>query len=178
MIAGLAIVGMSILAACLYGIAHDLVTAHLCVENFTIGHPPVFPTESPVLLALGWGVIATWWVGLLLGIPLALCSRLGEPPRRRARELFRPIAYLLAAMAVCSLISGIVGYVLASKGVLGLQGFLATRVPAAQHIWFITDLWAHLAAYGAGLMGGIALCVVTVLGRKAEARRSCSESRA
>ncbi len=175
MISGLAIVGMSILAACFYGIAHDMVTAHLCVEYFTVGHPPVFPTESPILLALGWGVIATWWVGLLLGVPLALCARLGRPPRRRARELLRPIAYLLAAMAACSVLSGTVGHILAVKGFLEMQGHLATRVPTPQHIWFITDLWAHLAAYGTGLMGGIVVCVVTVLGRKTEARRSCPE---
>lgn len=41
-----------------YGIAHDQITARVCVEYFTIGHPRVFDTESPTLLALGWGVIA------------------------------------------------------------------------------------------------------------------------
>ena len=65
----LKIVLLCILSAILYGILQDQVTARVCVEYFTIGHPPVFNTESPTLLALGWGVIATWWVGLLLGIP-------------------------------------------------------------------------------------------------------------
>jgi hypothetical protein len=55
----LKIVGFAALAAIVYGIGHDQVTAHLCVEYFTIGHPPIFPTASPFLLALGWGVIAT-----------------------------------------------------------------------------------------------------------------------
>ena len=168
--AGLAIVGMSILAACCYGIAHDLVTAHLCVEYFTIGLPPVCPTTSPVLLALGWGVIATWWVGLLLGVPLALCSRLGSEPQRSARDLLRPIAYLLAAMGLCSVVAGIIGHLLAAKGVFELQGHLASRVPAAQHIWFLTDLWAHLAAYLVGFLGGVVVCVATVMGRRREAK--------
>jgi hypothetical protein len=28
----------------------------------------LFATESPPLLDLGWGIIATWWVGLLLSV--------------------------------------------------------------------------------------------------------------
>jgi len=70
------IVLLCIVSAVVYGILHDQVTARACVEYFTIGHPPVFKTDSPTLLALGWGVIATWWVGLLLGIPAALCQGL------------------------------------------------------------------------------------------------------
>ena len=61
------IVLLSVLAAVGYGIAHDSVTAHVCVEYFSVAHPPIFGgTHSPILLALGWGVIATWWVGLPL----------------------------------------------------------------------------------------------------------------
>jgi len=51
-----------VVASVLYGILHDQVTAHICVEYFSVFHSPVFPTESPTLLALGWGVIATWWM--------------------------------------------------------------------------------------------------------------------
>jgi hypothetical protein len=29
-----------------YGIVHDQVTARVCVEYFTVGHPPVFQTNS------------------------------------------------------------------------------------------------------------------------------------
>jgi hypothetical protein len=49
-----------VVAAVLYGIVHDQVTARICVEYFLVFHPPIFPTQSPTLLALGWGVIATW----------------------------------------------------------------------------------------------------------------------
>jgi hypothetical protein len=57
------IVLLSIASAVAYGISHDQVTARVCVEYFTIGHPPVFATESPTFLALGWGTIATCWSG-------------------------------------------------------------------------------------------------------------------
>jgi hypothetical protein len=43
-------------AAIIYGILHDQITARVCVEYFTIFHPPVFATQSPTLLAFGWGV--------------------------------------------------------------------------------------------------------------------------
>ena len=40
-------------AAVGYGIAHDLVNVRDSLEYFTVGHPPVFDTTSPTLLALG-----------------------------------------------------------------------------------------------------------------------------
>src|SRR3954469_11594932 len=83
------------LAAILYGIVHDQVTAHLCVEYFTIAHPPVFAIRSPFLLALGWGVIATWWVGLSLGVGLAAAARLGPMPRQSLADLRQPIVRLM-----------------------------------------------------------------------------------
>jgi len=53
-----------IVAAVLYGIVHDQFTARICIEYFTIFHPPVFHTQSPTLLGIGWGILATWWVGV------------------------------------------------------------------------------------------------------------------
>ena len=55
----LAILALSILAAIVYGVLLDPVTARVCLEYFTIRHPPIFGTDSPTLLALGWGVVAT-----------------------------------------------------------------------------------------------------------------------
>ena len=81
------IVAFATAAAIVYGILHDQVTAHVCVEYFTIAHPPVFPTESPFLLAIGWGVIATWWVGMPLGILLAATARIGRRPKLGLSEL-------------------------------------------------------------------------------------------
>src|SRR5215213_7445568 len=103
------IVAFCVAAAVAYGILHDQVTARVCLEYFTIGHPPVFPTESPTLLGIGWGVIATWWVGLLLGVPLAVSARAGGRPKRDARSLVRPILGLMVVMGVCATLAGIAG---------------------------------------------------------------------
>ncbi len=59
---------MGIGASVLYGLLHDQVTARVCVEYFTIGHPRVMASKSPTPLALYWGVVAPWWVGLPAGI--------------------------------------------------------------------------------------------------------------
>lgn len=161
-----AIIALCIGSAMIYGIVHDEITAHLCVEYFTIGHPPVFNTESPALLGLGWGVIATWWVGLILGVPLAIAARLGRWPRRTAASLIKPLARLLLVMACCALLSGTMGYVLASTGRCVLIGPLASQVPADKRAQFIADLWAHLASYGVGFIGGVVLIVLTLRQRR------------
>jgi hypothetical protein len=49
----LKIVALCIVAAVVYGIVHDQVTARICLEYFTEFHPPVFLTSSPTLLGLG-----------------------------------------------------------------------------------------------------------------------------
>lgn len=67
----LRIVALAVAAAVAYGVLHDQVTARICVEYFTIGHPLLVPSYSPTLLALAWGVVATWWVGLVGGLVLA-----------------------------------------------------------------------------------------------------------
>jgi hypothetical protein len=152
----LKIVAGCVLAAVLYGIAHDQFTARICLEYFTVFHPPVFPTQSPTLLGIGWGVIATWWVGVLLGIPLAITSRVGSQPKLRVRDLIRPIAVLLSVMAGCAVISGVVGYLWGR-----IPQEIATSLPPELTRRFAADLWAHSASYLCGFVGGLILCIVT-----------------
>jgi len=156
-VAALRIIGLCILAAVLYGVAHTQETARVCVEYFTIGHPKILATESPTILWLAWGVIATWWVGLVLGAPLAFASIRGRWPRRTGRSLVQPIAILLMCMAGTSVVSGLVGYALSSNGLVVLVEPLSSRVPGERHLAFIAVGWAHWAGYVAGLVGGIVL---------------------
>lgn len=162
----LAIILLSIVAAVAYGVVHDQFTARICVEYFTIGHPQVFNTEDPTLLGIGWGVIATWWVGLLLGVPLALVARVGDRPKRTARSLIRPLTWLLLVMALCATVAGTVGWMLAERGDVFLLGPLAETVPAEKHVPFIADLWAHSASYLVGFVGGVVLTVLVWRSRR------------
>lgn len=151
----LAIVGLGVLAAVTYGILHDQVTARVCVEYFTIAHPPVFDTEDPTLLALGWGVLATWWVGFPLGVALALAARAGNRPKRSVRSLVRPVLGLLAVMAVCALVAGVTGYILAKRGSVALDPYWRVVIPPERQAGFVADSWAHLTSYFLGFVGGV-----------------------
>jgi len=150
----LAIVALCVLFAVGYGVIHDQITARVCVEYFTIGHAPIFGTDDPTLLGLGWGVLATWWVGVMLGVPLALVARAGSWPKRSAASLLRPLLILVIASAAFAMVAGIAGWLLARNGVVTLPEPLAGRVPPEKHVAFLADAFAHSASYLAGFLGG------------------------
>ena len=155
MMESLKIIALSIAAAVVYGVLHDQVTARICVEYFTIGHAPIFGTDNPTLLGIGWGILATWWVGLFLGVPLAVVARAGKRPPRSAASLVRPIAALMLVSALGAALAGLVGWQLASRGIVHLLGPLAENVPAEKHVAFLIDGFAHTASYGFGFLGGL-----------------------
>jgi hypothetical protein len=149
-----AIVLMSMGAAVAYGVVHDQITVRISPEYFTIGHPRFFETESLTALALFWGVVATWWVGAILGVLLAVAARAGMRPKRDAPSLARPLAILMLIAAVCALVSGLVGHFLARAGLVYLLPPLEQQVPIGRHVAYLTALWAHLGSYGAATLGG------------------------
>ncbi|MEA2326224.1 MAG: hypothetical protein QOE68_1183 [Thermoanaerobaculia bacterium] len=155
----IAIVAMAVFAGIVYGILHDQVTARVCIEYFTIGHPPLIASRSPTLLALAWGVVATWWFALPLGVALASSARLGEQPRLAASQLVKPVVFLLAAMGAAAFLSGMIGYVLAARHSLVPDEWLLLNIPSAKRYAFIADSWAHAASYLAAFFGAIILCL-------------------
>jgi hypothetical protein len=155
-----------IIAAIVYGIVHDQITARICVEYFTVGHPPIFNTQSPTLLAFGWGVIATWWMGAILGSLLALAARAGRWPKVAPVAMVRPILWLLCVMAVGALAGGAVGLWMARKGKVFLPEPLASQVPAAKHIPFLVDFFAHGASYFFAILGGSVLIFIVLTNRR------------
>jgi len=59
-----AIVLLCIVAAVVYGVVHDQVTARVCVEYFTIGHPPVFDTADLAITHGGGEPVQQVWSAL------------------------------------------------------------------------------------------------------------------
>ena len=154
----LKIIGFSIVAAIVYGIVHDQITARICVEYFTIFHPPVFPTQSPTLLGIGWGIIATWWVGAFLGVLLALSARAGSRSHFAASDLVRPVFVLLCVMAVCALGAGLAGFLMTRSARVEVPPDVGAFLPQPIHARFMADWYAHSASYASGLFGGLILC--------------------
>jgi len=146
-----AIVLLSVVAAVIYGIVHDQITVRICLEYFTVGHPLIFGNQSPTVLAILWGIVATWWMGLFLGIILALASTLGSNPVITARSLVRPLLRLLAVMAVSAAIAGAIGFGLTSST-------------------YMADAFAHEASYAVGFLGGLALAIKTWIVRVRQAK--------
>lgn len=142
-----------VLAAVLYGIVHDQITARICVEYFTIFHPPLFATQSPALLGVGWGIVATWWAGAIVGLLLLIAARFGSRPQLPARALVPLVLCLMGGMAICALVFGAIGYSWAP-----IPSDVQEVLPVALQRRFLADWWAHSASYGSGFLGGIALC--------------------
>lgn len=155
----LKIVLAGIAAAVFYGIIHDQFTARICLEYFTVFHPPIFDTQSPTLLALGWGTIATWWAGAILGFLFALAARVGSRPKLSARSLVRLIATLLLVMAVSATITGVLGFVLTRLAIVSPPDWVSSVLPPTARPRFMADLYAHTASYAVGLVGGAMLYI-------------------
>jgi hypothetical protein len=170
------ITALALGAAVLYGILHDQVSVRVSLEYLTIGHPRIVETSSPTLIALAWGIVATWWVGLPLGALLAACARARGTDRSKlgARDLLRPLAFLLAAMAAGSVTAGFAGHAAAGEGVVFLLEPMASRVPPDRHAVFIAALWAHMAAYAVGILGGLGVCAWVIRRRRQANSRGVS----
>ena len=148
------IVAFGLFAAVVYGVIHDQVTVRVCLEYFTIGHPPLIRTTSPTLLALAWGVVATWWVGLPLGVILAMAARRGNRPKLTAAQVCPFVLRLLIIVGLLASMSGLVTYVLATRGDVTLPKDWSDLLPATAQVPFLVDACTHLTSYVFGILGG------------------------
>lgn len=154
----LKIILSAFIAAISYGIIHDMITAHLCVEYFTIGHPKIIESESPVLLALTWGFIATWWVALPMGLLIAGFNQFGKKPSLEYREVLKLIMKLVLIMFGIALLAGIVGYALTEFDIINLVPRLAEQMDSTKYSRFLSAGWAHTSSYISGVIGTLIVC--------------------
>ncbi|NOZ22060.1 MAG: hypothetical protein GXP25_13340 [Planctomycetes bacterium] len=146
------VVGLCIVMACLYGMVHAQLGLRVSEEYFTLSPLLLFHIQPSALLALWWGVFATWWVGVVLGAPLAFICRYGPRPKLDAAKLIRPILVLLLVMGVASIVAGVMGYHLGRVPKIILQ-----RLPADRRAAYAANRWAHCTAFIVGLFGGFVL---------------------
>jgi hypothetical protein len=151
-----------ILRVCLaligYGMLQDQVSARLCPEYFTIGHPPISGISAPTLLGIAWGLLGGLPGGILLGTALALAMRSGPRPPLAFAAVRRPILLLLAGMALGTLISGLSAWYNASvvNIAVGIP-WSAVLAPERQRAFFIVAS-AHFATYLSAAGLGLGLC--------------------
>ncbi len=170
------IVGLSILMCVIYGVIHDQITARICVEYFTIGHKPILGgTDDPTLLGFAWGFLATWWVGAMLGVPLAFISQTGSLVKKSARDLIKPMLWLMAGTGILAAASGVTCYLLTANNVIHLAGGFQSAIPAEKQDAFLIDLWIHTASYAGGFLGGAILMVWVIVDRYRRTHREKDE---
>lgn len=162
---------LCLFGAIAFGIVHDLVTANSCVEYFTIAHPKVIESQNPFLIALVWGVLATWWVGLILGILIVLFNAIGKHDQVPFSIIRLYVTRLLLVMLLTSTLAGLTGYILANSGVIHLVGELTDQIPPGRHNVFLAVAWAHLSSYIVGFVGGIVICMKVWMRRTNPARK-------
>jgi hypothetical protein len=66
--------------AVVFGVLHDLLSAAVCTEYFTEAHPKIVESKSWLAMAFVWGFLATFWVGAIGGVWLAVCTQVGSAP--------------------------------------------------------------------------------------------------
>ncbi len=146
-----------------YGVVHDLVTVRMCIEYFTLAHPPLGIGEDPTLLALAWGVIASWWMGAIFGGLLAIAARVGAWPKLTLRDLWLPLVIAIVLVFVLAMMALVAGWSAGVSGRYPPPKWITDQMPYDRWRHFVSAAWAHSASYGAGALAGLALCGHAVL---------------
>jgi|GEM_PF-397010 len=166
----------SILAAIVYGIGNDQITARVCPEYFTEGFhldmllhnaqcgdklaKYMLEVKDPTALGLYWGIFATWWFGALLGVPTVAAARIGSWPKLGIKDLIKPIGVGIASLSGMALAAGSYGYVASKNGWLSQE--LKNGIQKAWGSWswpnsgvrdaYTADAFAHHVGYFGGAL--------------------------
>lgn len=151
------VVALCILASIVYGILHDQITIRLCPEYFTkwAFHADVFSHPNLTVVALFWGFAATWWVGLLLGIPLAFVSTTRDAGWWTWRRLVKPLFVFIILLSL----SATFGYFISTWASFQANPYALNYSPDSETelIAFSRVLVTHNVSYIGGAIGGLAL---------------------
>ena len=166
------------LIAAVYGILHDQITYSIGPEYFTR-----FKFRQFHYADFGWGnrafvatigVLATWWVGMVIGWFIA--RRL--IPNQPRNDAYRQIALAFAIVFLTAILCGLIGYL---YGIWLGPDADYRRWTAMLDRLFVADRWAfirvgyiHNASYLGGLLGLI-LALVFIRPHPADVKTSKSQ---
>jgi hypothetical protein len=143
----------------LYGILNDQITIRICTEYFTVFHPRIVDSDDITVIAMAWGIVATWWFGLAVGVILALISRfLTDDKIDNIKHLLRLGGWLSVFVFSFSLVAGLIGYIVAANHLI-LVSYWFRGIPQAAETRFLAVLFWHNALYVAGGLSGVILAV-------------------
>lgn len=159
------IILLCVASSILFGVLHNQVSARVSSEYFTIGHRALIHSTSPTLMGIAWGINSTWWVGLILGVLLALTGRAGGRPRRTAGSFVKPLFFLFVFCGFAAVAMGTVAFRLSASGSLPFLKGMSFAVPAGKQAGYMAALWMHSTSYTAAAMGGLVIATRVVFER-------------
>ncbi len=95
-----------------------------------------------------------------------LAAREGPWPKLPWRHFVRPALALAGLMGGAALLASILGYVLTARGIVRIVADYEDLIAPERHARFMADVWAHLASYAVGLLGGVAIAVQALRARR------------
>lgn len=165
------------LIAAFYGILHDQITYSIGPEYFTR-----FKFRQFRYADFGWGnrafvatigVLATWWVGMVIGWFIARRLIPNQPRNYAYRQIMLAFAIVFLTATLCGLIGYLYGLWLGPDADYRRWTFMLDRL-------FVTDRWAfirvgyiHSASYLGGLLGLI-LALVFIRPQSADVKANKS----
>lgn len=159
-------IGLGILAAVVYGVVHDQVTVRISPPYLMDWHPQIVPSREPTVVALAWGVVATWWFGLILGVVLAAAATLGKRPPAPWTWIVRAVRGIFVCAALAAIAAGLIvrGLRLELPDVLFNQWYTTASRPT--RIAFSQAAAMHEASYDAAGVTTLVAAILVFRGRK------------
>lgn len=169
---------LAVATAVATGICLDTMTTTICLEYFTKGFHYemakktdlgkwVLNSNSKLAHIFHWGVLASWWVGAILSIPLVLSCRLFGQRRYSAKNVAGAASLLVAVVLFLAMIAGLLAWFLAKdEGVLELCEDLGYSPPSnVMARRYFVCLSMHQVVYGSGALLGACLCILIIVRR-------------
>lgn len=149
------IVFLCIIASVVYGTVHDQITVRLCPAYFTewYFHAEVFQHPNLTVVGLFWGIVATWWVGLILGVPIAIVSIYGAVEWWTWRRSVKPLVLLIISLWITAAIGYWTSILLSFRADSEALGYFPET--DQDLLRFSSVLVAHNVSYVAGAIGGL-----------------------
>ncbi len=162
------LIAIACLVAGLYGALHNQISYTVALEYFHVLKFPQFGIPADLHNRLGAavvGVAASWWMGLVIGVPVMALGLRIQGNARYFRTGMRAIGLVIGISAICAITT------------LGLLTLIATPELAAQfnlppsvtdRVAFLRAGAMHEGSYAGGLLGLLAALFYTYrVGRKA-----------
>jgi len=155
----------TILLSIAYGILHDMVTAHVAVQYFTEYHPHLVDSKSPIVMALLWGVVATWWFGAMAGLVIGIADVVGKSPIVPAHAVLKLAGKALLVVLALAMLVLVFSLALKDHMPRMMDDYFYDEAPSLRlRLGSVGN--AHLFSYAGCLLAVIWVCVSIAVQRR------------